>query len=104
VLKTSAYRRKSRTRFANRGLIMTPKMTPEQRDAVRSTLGPVPIEDDVTNKTYFIVDSQTLESYRRQEDLVAIREGLDDVAAGRVSPLDESIARIREQLGLSDEP
>jgi predicted transcriptional regulator len=81
---------------------MTPKMTAEQREAVRTAIGPVPIEDDVTNETYFIVDSQTMKSLRRQEDLAAIREGLDDIDAGRVSPLDESIARIRTQLGLPD--
>jgi predicted transcriptional regulator len=83
---------------------MTPKMTPEQREAVRSAMGPVPIEDDVTNETYFIVNSETMEVLRRQEDLAAIREGLDDITAGRVSPLDESIARIRSQLGLPDSP
>jgi hypothetical protein len=91
-----------RTHFADRKSIMTPKMTAEQREAVQSAMGPVPIEDDVTKETYFIVDSPTMEALRRQEDLAAIREGLDDIAAGRVSPLDESIARIRAQLGLPD--
>ena len=32
--------------------------------------------------------------------MAAIREGLADVQAGRVTPVGDSIARIRQQLGL----
>ena len=38
------------------------------------------------------------EELRKQEDLAAIREGLADFEAGRVTPLDESIESIRKNL------
>lgn len=44
----------------------------------------------------FIVDKSALE----EQDAAAIREALADVEAGRVTPLGDSIARIRQQLGL----
>jgi hypothetical protein len=84
---------------------MTPKLTAEQREALNRREGhsPVPVEDDQTNELYFIVDWKTVESLRQQEDLEAIREGLEDVAAGRVTPLDEAFERIRANLGLPPE-
>lgn len=36
----------------------------------------------------------------REETIAAIKEGLEDVAAGRTQPLDEAIAEIRDELGL----
>ena len=36
---------------------------------------------------------------REQSEIAAIQEGLDDVAAGRVRPLSEVDAEIREQFG-----
>ena len=38
---------------------------------------------------------------REQAEIAAIQEGLDDVAAGRVRPLTEVDAEIREQFGFA---
>jgi predicted transcriptional regulator len=60
----------------------------------------VAVEDAETNRVYFLVDAFTFDALQRQGDFAAIREGIADVEAGRVSPLDEAIARIRTNLGL----
>ena len=36
----------------------------------------------------------------RQEAVVGIKQGLDDVAAGRTQPLAEAFAEIRKELGV----
>ncbi|HVA50214.1 MAG TPA: hypothetical protein VNH11_27915 [Pirellulales bacterium] len=72
----------------------------EQREALRQGEGPVAVEDEQTHQVYFIVDKATLEVLRKEQDMAAIREGLADVQAGRVTPVGDSIARIRQQLGL----
>jgi len=77
---------------------MMPKITPEQRFALAHSDGPVPIEDDKTNRVYFLVDESTFTSMQRQEDLAAIREGMADAEAGRVITLDELDIRIRAHL------
>jgi len=79
---------------------MTPKLTPEQSAALRQSDGPMPIEDEQTSRLYFLVDAAAWESFRRQQDLAAIREGIADMEAGRVAPLDEVMARIRTSLSL----
>jgi predicted transcriptional regulator len=82
---------------------MTPKLTIEQRDALEQSAGPVVVEDEQTHRRYFIMDATTFNTLKQQEDLAAIREGIADIEAGRVAPLDEVIARIRTSLGLSTE-
>lgn len=79
---------------------MTPKLTPEQRKALEHSDGPVAVEDDTTHRVYVLVDEPTFASLKQQGDLAAIREGIADVEAGRVYPLDEVVARIRTNLGL----
>lgn len=79
---------------------MIPKLTAEQREALRQGEGPVAVQDEQTQELYFIVDKSTLEVLRAEQDMAAIREGLADVEAGRVTPLGDSIARIRRELGL----
>lgn len=54
----------------------------------------------INPELYFIVDRSTLESLRTDQNMAAIREGLADVEAGRVTPVRDSIGRIRQQLGL----
>ena len=80
---------------------MTPKLTPEQREALAHSDGPVLVEDEQTKEAYFLVDASTMNALERQQDLEAIREGIADVEAGRVAPLDEALARIRAKLGLA---
>ncbi|MBL9084984.1 MAG: hypothetical protein JNK76_24485 [Planctomycetales bacterium] len=82
---------------------MTPKLTPEQRYALDHSDGPVPVEDEKTNRVYFLVDESRFASMQQQEDLAAIREGIADAAAGRVSSLDDAMARVRESIGLTRE-
>lgn len=79
---------------------MTPKLTAEQREALDRSNGPVLVEDEQTKEVYFLVDAPTMNALQRQEDIDAIREGIADVEAGRVAPLNEALARIRAKLGL----
>lgn len=79
---------------------MTPKLTSEQRDAIERSGGPVAVEDEATRRIYFLIDESTMESLQRQQDIEAIREGIADIEAGQVAPLDEVMARIRANLGL----
>jgi predicted transcriptional regulator len=80
---------------------MTLKITSEQRAALQQDGGPVRIEDEQTHRVYFLVDQSTFANLQRQEDLAAIREGIADMEAGCVAPLDEVMARIRTTLGLT---
>jgi predicted transcriptional regulator len=79
---------------------MTPKLTPEQREALSQSDGPVLVEDGETNRVYFLVDESTLDTLQQQEDMTAIREGIADMEAGRMVTLEELDARIRARLGL----
>ncbi|MBS0207857.1 MAG: hypothetical protein JSS27_02785 [Planctomycetes bacterium] len=80
---------------------MTPKITSEQREALGRSPGPVLVEDDQTQRVYFLVDPATMEILQAREDLAALREGIADMEAGRVSPVDEVMARIRAQIAQS---
>ncbi len=79
---------------------MTPRLTIEQREAIRLHVGPVPVEDEQTRQVYFIVDRATLEALRQDADREAIRKGISDMEAGRVLTLAQLDERIRERLGL----
>jgi PHD/YefM family antitoxin component YafN of YafNO toxin-antitoxin module len=79
---------------------MVPKLTAEQREALRQGKGPIAVEDEQNHQVYFIVDKSTLDLLQKEQDVAAIREGLADVEAGRVTPIGDSMARIRQQLGL----
>ena len=79
---------------------MTPKLSPEQLEALDHSDGPLPVEYERSHRRYVIVDEATFHTLQRQEDLAAIREGIADMEAGRVSRLDEVVPRIRTNLGL----
>jgi predicted transcriptional regulator len=84
---------------------MTPKLSADQRQALRDRpQGPVAVEDDETHQVYVIVDQhwhqRAAEALRQQEDIAAIREGIEDMEAGRVVPFEETDARMRAKLGL----
>lgn len=79
---------------------MTPKLTPEQCEALDHSDGPLPIEDERTNRLYYVVDEPTIAKLQQQEDVIAIRNGIADMEAGRVVTLGELDARIRARLGL----
>ena len=48
---------------------MTPKLTDEQREALSQNNGPVPVEDDETQRLYFLIDESRLNALEQQEDL-----------------------------------
>lgn len=81
---------------------MAPKITSKQREALERSRGPVAVEDEATQRVYFLIDEAAMDSLRRQQDIEAVREGIADMEAGRVAPFDEVIDRIRTRLGLSD--
>ena len=83
---------------------VTPKLTDEMREALkRNGGGPVEVEDDQTHRVYVIVDEdlhrRSMQALQMQDDMGAIQAGFDAAAEGRVAPLEEVDARIREKLG-----
>ena len=74
------------------------KLTPEQREALDHSDGPVTIEDDQTHRVYFLVDESTYASMQQQDNMAAIREGIADMEAGRLVTLEELDVRIRTRL------
>lgn len=79
---------------------MIPKLTAEQRAALSGHVGPLPIEDDQTQRVFFLIDQQTLDKLQREADQAAIRDGIADMEAGRVLTLEQLDTRIRATLGL----
>ena len=73
---------------------MTPKLTPEQREALDRSDGPMAVEDEQTHRVYYLVDESTFNSLQQQEDVAAIQGGIADMEAGRVVTRDELDARI----------
>jgi predicted transcriptional regulator len=83
---------------------MTPKLTPEQREALDRGNGPILVEDDQTRRQYYLIDASTFQSLQQREDLAAIRDGIADMEAGRVVTLDELDARIRARRAAVSQP
>lgn len=79
---------------------MMPKLTAEQRAALSGHLGPLPIEDEQTQRVFFLLDQVTLDNLQREADRAAIRDGIADMEAGRLLTLEQLDARIRAKLGL----
>lgn len=84
---------------------MTPKLSEDQRQALRERPdGPVPVEDEQTHKLYVLVEQQNYEQAmqalrQQQADIAAVQAGLDAAREGRIAPLHEVDARIRQNLG-----
>jgi len=83
---------------------MNPKLTQEQREAVRQHGGSVAVEDDETQTVYFLIEGdlhrRAMQALEECDSRRAIRAGIDDLEAGRVVPFSEVDARLREKLGL----
>ncbi|MCE9606082.1 MAG: hypothetical protein K8U03_14390 [Planctomycetia bacterium] len=77
---------------------MTPKITAEQREALNQYPGPVVVEDEENHRKYYLVDPTIFDGLQAQLDLEAARRGIADLEAGRMFPLDEAIADIKERL------
>jgi hypothetical protein len=77
---------------------MIPKLSSEQREALKRDGGPLQVEDDQTHQVYFLVDKGMLDSLRNDADREAIRQGIVDMEAGRVVTLEELDARIQAKI------
>lgn len=83
------------------------KLTAEQREALQEHPEGVACEDTETHRAYFLVDSEihrrALRALKRQQNREAITEGLGDMEAGPVIPLDQAFEEIRNRLGLHEQ-
>jgi predicted transcriptional regulator len=84
---------------------MTPKLSEDQRQALRDHPGgPIPVEDEQTRQRYVLVDQglhdRAMQALQQQEDLAAIQAGINDLEAGNVVSFEEVDARIRAKLGM----
>ena len=82
---------------------MTPKLTPEQSQALHDAGNELPILDPKTNKFYVVIEQSVHEQGkaaldRQRSDIEAIQEGLDDLNAGRVMELDEAHQGLKEKF------
>lgn len=75
-------------------MAMTPKITSEQREALSHNPGPVPVHDDQTGRTYFLIDP----AYSADADLASLQRGIADADAGRTSSIAEVRARLEAML------
>lgn len=77
-------------------------LTPDQIVALNNQGGSIQVVDPSTNRVYVVVDleshRQAVAAKRKLEDLQAIQQGLDDMQAGRMQPLEEAFADIRKKL------
>ena len=83
---------------------MTPKLNAELSNALQISEGELEVIDPATNRTYVVVEQAVLARAKavlerqEQEDLAAVKRGLQDVEAGRTMPLDEAFDSIRQQF------
>ena len=79
-------------------------LSEEQRQALQSGQGlPITVRDAESDAVYILVDVQTheraMEALRERQDIAAIQEGVRDMEAGRVMPLEEMDRRMRDEFG-----
>jgi len=83
---------------------MTPKLTNEQSAALHASGDEMQILDPSTNKFYVVVEQSVHQKakasmqLRAEEDLAAIQRGIEDVKAGRTTPVEEAFSSIREEF------
>lgn len=78
---------------------MTPYLTREQATALHEGGdGPMPIVDPTTQRVYYVVDGGLLAELKCRADLEAIREGIADMHAGRVIPIEQARSEDRAEL------
>lgn len=87
---------------------MKTPLSDEQRQALDQQPEGIEVEDDQTQKVYFLTDAElhrrAMQALQRQENHDAIQAGIEDMEAGRVVPFEEVDRRIREKLGLPQRP
>jgi predicted transcriptional regulator len=68
---------------------MTPKITPEMREALAQQPGrPVAVEDDQTNRKYLPIDAETGAAVAEQWIRDQLQLGLDNAARGLIVDFD----------------
>ena len=68
---------------------MTPQLTPELRQAIAASPDhPVRIEDEETQRVYFVVSQEQVRSLMEAELRRELQLGYDDIARGDVVPFD----------------
>jgi hypothetical protein len=78
---------------------MTFYLTPEQASALHAGgNAPMQLVDPQTQRVYYVIDSSFLAELEQHANLEAIREGVDDIRAGRTLPIDD--ARIADRAAL----
>lgn len=81
---------------------MKAPLSEEQRQALSQQPEGIEVEDQQTQKVYFLTDAQlhrrALQALQRQEDHDAIQAGIEDMQAGRVVPYEEVSRRLRKHL------
>ena len=83
---------------------MTPTLTNDQSQALHASGDEMQILDPSSNKIYVVVEQSVHQKAKaalllqQNEDLSAIQQGIDDMNAGRTTPIEEAHERIREKL------
>jgi predicted transcriptional regulator len=81
-----------------------PKLTDEQSQALHQAGDELPILDPSTNKFYVVVEQSVHEQAKaalqrqQSDDVIAIREGIADMKAGRVMPLEVAHQEIKRRF------
>ena len=83
---------------------MTAKLNDDLQRAADAAAGqPLRAEHEPSHKVYFIYNEEMHErasiALQEENDLAAIQAGIDDMEAGRVTPVAEADALMRERLG-----
>jgi hypothetical protein len=65
---------------------MIPKLTPEQRDALRKSDGALEVEDDETRKSFVIIEldlhQRAMQALEERDARRAIQKGIEELEAG----------------------
>ncbi len=83
---------------------MTAIMSEELQKVVDAQKGmPVKVEHPVTHKMYVIVEQPTHEqamlALRKQKAIAGIQAGVNDMEAGRGTPIEKAETQLRKELG-----
>jgi len=81
---------------------MKAPLSDEQRRALHQQPDGIEVEDQQTQKVYFLADAEmhrrAMQALQKQEDRDAIQGGIDDMQAGRVEPYEQVSRRLRKHL------
>ena len=79
------------------------KLTSEQAETLRLNPNGVEFIDETTRNHYVVVSTtlhtRAIQALHRENDLIAIRDGLSAIANGDTLAIDEADSLLREKLG-----